>query len=141
MHVVCHSLLDNTQSTCLLFIGKQHADISLFLWLNSSEYSHSKKSNPCNHDSPKINFTGFPKNYLVIWKVSHGVNLQEFWKEKVTFSVKKKKRKEKNGIGMIMKTLENDINTVYILIIITGDSACSPIMQHNVCLYLVLDFN
>lgn len=49
-----------------LFIGKQHADISLFLWLNSSEYSHSKKSNPCNHDSPKINFTGFPKNYLVI---------------------------------------------------------------------------
>lgn len=65
---------------------------------------------------------------------------RNFEKRRLHFQLKKK-RKEKNGIGMIMKTLENDINTVYILIIITGDSACSPIMQHNVCLYLVLDFN
>lgn len=42
---------------------------------------------------------------------------------------------------MIMNRLENDINTLYILIVITGDSACSPIMQDNVLLYLVLDFN
>ncbi|KAM6071936.1 uncharacterized protein LJ206_010275 [Theristicus caerulescens] len=30
--------------------GKKHADISIFLQLNSSEYSHSKKSNMCNHE-------------------------------------------------------------------------------------------
>lgn len=35
---------------CSLFIGKKHADISIFLPLNSSEYSHNKKSNMCTHE-------------------------------------------------------------------------------------------
>lgn len=46
-----------------------------------------------------------------------------------------------NGICMIMKRLESDINTLYILVVITRDSGCSPIMQDNVLLYLMLDFN
>lgn len=66
--------------------------------------------------------------------------LQEFWKGEVKFWNKKKK--SMNIIHKIMKRLENGTqNSLYILVVITGDNRCCPVMQHNVLLYIVLGFN